>query len=220
MRSPTPPALNLTIATGFLLAANLAVHLVRLVLPPELDQTVLFHTGFIPSFFLVPGQGPVLPEVPTAWLTPFSYTFLHGDFLHLLVNMGFLLAFGTALERRLGAASFLAFYFFSGILAVAGTVALFWISQAPVLVIGASGAVAGLFGGAARFIFDGAIADAHLPIRRRRGLMLAVVFIGMNLVFGVIGFADFGGIRAIAWEAHITGFAVGYFCFPFFDRRS
>lgn len=217
------PALNLTAVTGGLIAANLVVHLVRLAMAPELDRTVLLRFGFAPSLFLTPTGALSLPPDPAHWLSPLTYSFLHGDFLHLLVNTGFLLAFGTLVERRLGSRRFLVFYLVMAVLSVGGTVTLYAITQVPVLVIGASGAVAGLFGAAARFAFTRRrlVPTAELPGPRRwpRGLLLAVLFIGINLVFGLIGLADFGGIRAIAWEAHITGFLAGVVLFPLFDRQ-
>jgi len=218
----SPPALNLTAVTGALIAANLAVHLVRLLLAPQLDQAVLLHLGFAPSLFVDPAGGFGPPAEAALWLSPLTYSFLHGDLLHLLVNTGFLLAFGTLLERRLGSRRFLAFYLLLALLSIAGTVAVYLLTRVPVLVIGASGAVAGLFGAAARFAFARRrlTLAAGQPARRGwpRGLLLAVLFIGINLAFGLIGLADFGGIRAIAWEAHITGFLAGAALFPLFDR--
>ena len=201
------PALNLTVATGGLIAANVAVHLVRLVMAPSLDRTVLMQFAFAPSLFMTASGGFSPPPEPMLWLSLITYSFLHGDFLHLLVNMGFLLAFGTLIERRLGARRFLAFYLVLALLSIAGTTALYLITRKPVLVIGASGAIAGLFGAAARFAFPGG-----------RGFWLGVVFIGINLAFGLISLSDFGGVRAIAWEAHIAGFLAGALLFPLFDR--
>jgi membrane associated rhomboid family serine protease len=209
VKPASPPALNLSPVTGWLLALNVAVHLVRLAMPAELERTLVLHAGFAPSYFLLPGYGLYLPEAVWPWLTPLSYAFLHGDFMHLVVNMGFLLAFGTAVERRLGGRRFLLFYLVTGVLALVGSTIAFWVSETAVLVIGASGAVSGLFGAAARFIFA----------ERRRGLTMIGVFLGVNLAFGLFGFATFGGIRAIAWEAHAAGLVFGYVLFPLFDRR-
>ena len=209
MSRASPPALNLTRATGGLLAINIVVHLARLAMSVEAEQQLLLGAGFLPSLFLVPGHGLMAPESALQWISPFSYGFLHGDALHLLVNMGFLLAFGTAVERRIGAGRFLIFYLLVGALAVIGTSLVFWLTLNPVLLIGASGAVAGLFGAAARFIFGR---------DRRRGLIMVAVFIGINLVFGLAGIANFGGLRGIAWEAHVAGLVLGYLCFPLFER--
>jgi membrane associated rhomboid family serine protease len=202
------PAFNITPGTGWLIAANLLVHLVRLALPAELDEGLLLALGFAPSAFLLPGYGFYWPESAFAWLSPVGYGFLHGDVFHLLVNVGFLLAFGTLLERRIGTRRMLALYFATLVLSVAGATIAYWITVQPVLMIGASGAVAGLFGGAARFAFP-----------KGRGMAMGLVFIGINLAFGLIGMTDYGGVREIAWEAHVAGFLAGAALFPLFDRR-
>jgi membrane associated rhomboid family serine protease len=202
------PAFNVSPATGALIAANVLVHALRLALPEESDQALLLSLGFAPSNFFAPGFGPVQPDGILPWLSPVSYGFLHGDLLHLLVNVGFLLAFGTLVERRLGRGRMLALYFVSMVLSVAGVVIAYWVTLQPVLMIGASGAVAGLFGAAAHFAFP----------RRHRGLWMGVVFIAINLVFGLVGMTDYGGVREIAWEAHVAGFLVGAALFPFLDR--
>ncbi len=207
VKPASPPALNLTRATGWLLGLNVAVHLLRLAMPHELEQGLVLHAAFAPSRFMMPGFGFYPPAEAEAWLTPFSSAFLHGDFMHLLINMGFLLAFGTAVERRLGLRRFLAFYLATGALALVGSSIAFWMTESAVLVIGASGAVSGLFGAAAHFIFT----------ERRRGLTMILVFLGVNLAFGLSGIASFGGIRAIAWEAHVAGLIAGYLLFPLID---
>ncbi|MDP6706549.1 MAG: rhomboid family intramembrane serine protease [Alphaproteobacteria bacterium] len=209
MRPASPPALNISRATAWLLGLNIAVHLARLAMPPELERSLIVHGGFAPSFFLAPGYGLTLPDEPLAWLTPVTYAFLHGDVMHLLINMGFLLAFGTAVERRLGLKRYLAFYLALGALALSGSTIGYWVSGEVVLVIGASGAVSGLFGAAARLMFA----------ERARGLTMIGLFLGINLVFGVTGIQTFGGVRAIAWEAHAAGLVLGYLLFPLFDHR-
>lgn len=84
-----------------------------------------------------------------------TYQFLHGDFWHLLGNAIFLVAFGTAVEKKLGHLSTGLVFLFSGIVA-----ALFWGQTVMPKVIevggsriryfapliGASGAVSGLIG--------------------------------------------------------------------------
>jgi membrane associated rhomboid family serine protease len=70
---------------------------------------------------------------------PFTYMFLHGDFMHLAVNMLVLFFFGPPLEARWGEREFFRFYVVSGL----GGVALSLIFQ-PVTIVGASAAMYGL----------------------------------------------------------------------------
>nr|WP_225755771.1 rhomboid family intramembrane serine protease [Actinotalea sp. Marseille-Q4924] len=120
--------------------------------------------------------------------------FLHstGMLLHIGFNMYALWLLGPMLERALGRWRFLALYLLS---TLGGTV-MFTLLASDVVdfrtgVVGASGAVFGLFG-------------ALLPVLRRlrqdaRGI---IVLVAIN---GVLGFV----VPGIAWEAHLGGFLVG-----------
>lgn len=80
------------------------------------------------------------PHAPSA--TQFiSYQFLHGDLMHLLMNMIFLWAFGNNVENRLGKIGYLFFYLAGGTIAGIGHCLG---EIAPVL--GASGSVAAVTG--------------------------------------------------------------------------
>ena len=70
---------------------------------------------------------------------PITYMFLHGDLMHLAVNMLVLFFFGPPLESRWGEREFLRFYVISGL----GGVALSFLFL-PAWVVGASAAVYGV----------------------------------------------------------------------------
>lgn len=125
--------------------------------------------------------------------------FLHSpdSLLHILLNMYTLWIFGQALEPVLGRVRFLALYLIS---AVGGSVG--YLLMNPLLVpgqglvglVGASGAIFGLFG-------------AMLLVQRQRGgdTRQLWVLIAIN---GVIGFL----IPHIAWQAHLGGLITGGLC--------
>ena len=46
-----------------------------------------------------------------AFYSLFTHMFLHGGFMHFAINMGMLMALGTAIENYWGVKKFLAFYF-------------------------------------------------------------------------------------------------------------
>jgi len=84
--------------------------------------------------------------LPGQWLpwelTLITYTFIHGNWAHLLGNMAFLWVFGDDVEDALGHFRFLVFYFLCGIL---GAIAHFLANPASHLpLLGASGAIAGV----------------------------------------------------------------------------
>jgi membrane associated rhomboid family serine protease len=164
-------------------------------------------------------------------LTLFSYAGLHGSLGHLAVNALSLLAFGSAVARRTGAARFLAL-FAAGCLA--GAITHFLVdreSLAPL--IGASAGVSALMGAAARFVFrpgaplgifrlDGDL-SYRLPrltlgelFRERRALIFLAVWIAVNIAIG-FGSLPLAGDSDIAWQAHLGGLAAGVFLLPLVD---
>jgi membrane associated rhomboid family serine protease len=70
--------------------------------------------------------------------------FLHGGWLHLILNMWTLYLFGPAVEDRLGSGRYLAFYLICGLVA-SFTHAIFNPNSA-VPALGASGAISGVLG--------------------------------------------------------------------------
>jgi membrane associated rhomboid family serine protease len=71
-----------------------------------------------------------------------SHQFLHGDIMHLLGNMFFLIICGFAVEAAIGHWRFLLFYLLSGVAAGFAQVASDWSSTTPL--VGASGAISGV----------------------------------------------------------------------------
>lgn len=219
--SPSPRALNVGSATGWLCALNVLVHAARgLLLSGYEDNRLIGEFAFAPELFFFAGL-PWETRALALGVRALASLFLHGDLTHLIVNMAFLLAFGTAVERRLGPARFVVFYLATGLLALGGAVGLYWYAGESLLVVGASGAISGLFGAASRFYFRAGptILVQGAPRRAPSGASLAVTFILVNLAFGLSGFDPMGGYRAVAWEVHIAGFLVGWLAFPLFDRR-
>ena len=75
-------------------------------------------------------------------ITPISYMFLHGGWMHLIGNMLFLYVFGDNVEDAMGHVTFLIFYLLCGIFAGYAHSVIAPNSSIPL--IGASGAVAGV----------------------------------------------------------------------------
>lgn len=71
-----------------------------------------------------------------------THQFLHGDIMHLLGNMFFLIVCGFAVEAAIGHWRFLAFYLLSGIAGGLAHAAADWESTTPL--VGASGAISGV----------------------------------------------------------------------------
>lgn len=135
--------------------------------------------------------------------------FVHGGWLHAGMNAAFALAFGAPVARLLGSgarggALFIAFYIMCGVLAGLGYAAIH--PQSTQLVIGASGAVAGLMGAAGRLMDrPGELSGLFAP----RVLSLGAAWLIVNLVMAVFGGFPGMGTGPVAWEAHLFGFAAG-----------
>lgn len=118
--------------------------------------------------------------------------FLHStNFMHIAFNMYALWILGNALEPAFGRARFLAIYLVS---ALAGSVGVLLLSPVDTVVVGASGAVFGLFG-------------ALFVVQKKRGgdLRQILVLLAINAAIGFI-------IPNIAWQAHLGGLVAGALC--------
>jgi membrane associated rhomboid family serine protease len=135
-----PIATNLRIAktpwiTYSIVAANVLIHL-----------TVTWNTDFVISDGVVRTFGfqPALFRNLSVLPTLVTSMFLHGDLLHLLGNMVFLLVFGRRVENQLEGINFLTFYLTTGISACLAHMFMQPNSSSPL--IGASGAISGVLG--------------------------------------------------------------------------
>lgn len=143
------------------------------------------------------------------WETLVTALFLHGGWMHALLNAGFALAFGAPVARffglnAAGVASFFAFYLACGALSSLAYAGIHPHQATPL--VGASGAVSGLMGAASRLI---AGRGRMGPIWSRPVLGMGAAWIIINLMVALIGFAPGAGDATVAWEAHLAGFAAG-----------
>ena len=103
------------------------------------------------------------------YITFFTTMFLHGGWVHLLMNMWMLWIFGNNIEDRLGHFVYVAFYLMGGIVATL----VFWYRDrtATMPVIGASGAVAAVLGGVRDDVSDRESADTGVFPPHQRSLI-------------------------------------------------
>jgi len=133
---------------------------------------------------------------------------LHGGWAHALMNAGFAIAFGPPIARLFSGAKggfiFFAYYIVCGLAGTLGYGLVHLGSDAPM--VGASGAVTGLLGGAIRLLgTNGRVRSLTDP----RVISTSVVILILNAVTGLIGFAPGADGAGIAWEAHAFGFLAG-----------
>ena len=199
-RPAAPPFMNLSKIPPFTrttVAAFLGVHMgLGLFLNEAAQAQVFFTLGFVPGRFTgATGEFPFL-----ALLSPLTYQFLHGSWLHVLINIISMLVMGMFFEKEFGA-RLTAFFFVVCGLAGAGLHFVLDPFSTQTL-IGASASISGLMGAVVILLFQ----RNALALRRiqKHGPWPIVVFwvlfmAGMGLLSG----------DSIAWQAHVGGFLAG-----------
>jgi len=141
---------------------------------------------------------------------PFTYLFLHGGLMHILINLLILWMFGCDLEHVWGARKFYRYYFTCGVgaglfnIAAAWTAAHFGKAGVDVATIGASGAIFGVL-----------IANAVLFPDRQVGLIFPPVVLSMRVFVGVMAAIEFfselsSGGDNVSHICHLGGILIGY----------
>ena len=150
-------------------------------------------SSWINHFFGLVALGPV-PGL-RLW-QPFTYIFLHGGLLHLLMNMLFLWMFGRELELVWGKKRFLNFFFLCGVGAglieiLVKVIPMSWGHMpSDIPTIGASGAIFGIL-----------MANAILFPDRRIWLFPLPVTIPMRPYVAVMGAIEFFGTLGSGGDA-------------------
>ena len=151
------------------------------------------------------------------WETLVTPLFLHGGWIHDLMNAVAALAFGAPVARLFGLGArgtlaFFVFYLVCGVLSSLGYVMAHPSSMLPV--VGASGAVSGLMGGASRLMERRGRLG---PLVSRTTVGMAVMWTVVNLIIGYVPVMPGMGGAGIAWEAHVAGYFAGLLLIgPFF----
>lgn len=163
-----------------LIAANVVMFVLT-----QLQPSISLQLMLVPAMLL---------ERPWTLIT---YMFLHAGTMHLLFNMLGLYFFGPRLEEEMGGRDFLYLYFISGI---AGALLSFLTPHA--WIVGASGAIFGVFLGYARFWpRETILIWGIIPLEARW-------FVGIMTALSIFG--GFSGGDNVAHFAHLGGFLGGY----------
>jgi membrane associated rhomboid family serine protease len=137
----------------------------------------------------------------------FTYMFLHGGLLHLILNMFVLFMMGPETERGMGWRQFALMYILSGVLAGVG-----WLivsgGDSGTYCVGASGAIFGIIGAFAALYPRREITVLLLFVYEMpmKAMTLALFLGGLEILF--LYFQPFGG--GVANAAHLGGGVAGY----------
>jgi membrane associated rhomboid family serine protease len=209
--------------------------------PPIWDRRtwrLLFSAAGAPAFVLLALLGLVLAaqtaEGPAPWgvsgqalaegrwHTVATHMFTHANLAHLLMNASVLLPLTPLVMVRLGAGPagwgrFGALYVGS---ALAGAALYLALNPGGLPMVGASGAIFGLWGAVARIGPDGGMVP--LLSRRIRDEVLLVAWINLMMVGVVFAIVQMEGgvIGSVGWESHVGGFLFGLFAMPWLAPRA
>jgi membrane associated rhomboid family serine protease len=202
----TAPTRYPPFVTWTLIGINCFVFFVQLGLTPAELEEFLLRFALIPARYSL--QSALTPDDFIPFIT---MMFLHGGWLHLIMNMWMLWLFGPAVEDRLGHSRFLLFYLGCGIAAALAQMASDPYSVIPAL--GASGAIAGVLGCTmALFPLSRVIVVVPILFLPLFFEVHAVVFIGLwfllQILQGTMALLE-PSDGGVAWWAHVGGFIAG-----------
>lgn len=190
--------------TYTLMAVNIAVFGLQMALHGPAGEALASALGMVPA--LVSGAAPPHDAPFPDQLTLVTYAFLHVDWLHVLTNMLFLWIFGDNIEDALGHVRFIAFYLACAV--AAALAQLLSDPSSPDVLIGASGAVAGVMGAyvllyphARVYVLARIVIPIPLPVP---AMWMLGLWIATQLLYALIGSPE-----PIAWWAHLGGFVAG-----------
>ncbi|MFK7840145.1 MAG: rhomboid family intramembrane serine protease [Bdellovibrionales bacterium] len=183
--------------TKIIITSIVIIHMILSVFIDDSTRLQLIQDfGFTATKFLG-GEG----WNALALITPITYNFLHGDWVHLGFNALMGLALCTFVERMFSTPTVIKYFFLCGI----GGAAVYYLinigSSAPV--IGASGSISGLFAAALLMMYEQGRFGAFTGKFANKGPWpLIWIWAGIMTFIGLV----FGGV---AWEAHLGGFLTG-----------
>ncbi|MBQ9185071.1 MAG: rhomboid family intramembrane serine protease [Bacteroidales bacterium] len=175
-----------------------------------LINIILFIATLINEHFMIGTFSLFYPASP--FFRPWqliTHMFMHGGFFHIFFNMYSLFLFGTVLERTIGSKKFVVFYFLCGIGAMllhlltvhlTGSIA----DKTIVPMLGASGAIYGLFIGYGMMFPDNILTLVFPPISLKAKWMM-LIFVVIELAIGIYDTSD-----GVAHFAHLGGALIGF----------
>ncbi len=194
--------------TKTLLIANVAVYLAQ-----------QFADNFLLTWFALwplATTGPVAPGMPAGFLPwqLITYSFLHGNELHILVNMLGLYMFGSEVERVLGQRRYVTYYFVSVLAAAVAQLVMSALNPGPAYpTVGASGGVFGLLLAYGMF-FPRRIIMLIIPPIPMQARYFVFIYAAIELYLGVTG-----TLAGVAHFAHLGGMLGGYLMLRYWRRR-
>src|SRR5256885_4984523 len=138
------PTRSVPVVTRALVLINVLAFFFELMLPRQGLEQIFYLFGIVPARFTDPGWAADVGFPAGTYWTILTHQFLHGSWLHLIVNMWTLWIFGDNVEDRMGSLRFAFFYLICG--STAGLTQVLTNPYSTLPSVGASGAIAGVLG--------------------------------------------------------------------------
>lgn len=123
-------------------AANVLAFACLVLVPGDVAETLFVDFGVVPRALTQSLDDGRFAVLISSAATLFTYTFLHGSWLHLTANMIFLWVFGDDVEAAMGHVRFAVFYLLCG--AIGAVVHVVSDPGSTAILVGASGAIGGI----------------------------------------------------------------------------
>jgi membrane associated rhomboid family serine protease len=217
----TAPCHSTPVITWGIMAVCIIIFIAMKIMPDQVSFRLLNLYGMVPIRYSYPQWAESYGLYFDGYLSFFTSLFLHGGWLHIIMNMWFMWIFSDAIEDRMGHMSFLIFYLLCGL--IASILQWYFDPKLAIPVVGASGAIAGVLG--AYFVlypFERVVlwlpvlflpVIVHVP---------AIAFLGLWVIIQLHNASTaivFGGAADVAWWAHLGGFASGMILYRFFLQK-
>lgn len=202
--SSTFPIVNISI-----IIINAAAFFYKLYLGPQWDA-LLQNYALIPAKFFNLLENN--PTNVTGMVVPFfTSIFMHGGWMHFIGNMWFLWIFGDNVEDSMGRGRYIIFYLLTGL--GASIVHAMFNVDSNLPTVGASGAISGVMGAYMILYPRGKVLTLipffFLLMVNIPALVFILIWIGIQIVQGVVSLGLPGHVGGVAWWAHIGGFIIG-----------
>lgn len=201
MRRGAPPVVW-ALAVAFL-AIEVTLYLSDIgILPRGMRGWAYRHFAFYAIVVRAAESGQQIPA--SYYWTFVTHAFLHGGFLHVVMNSAIFLALGAHLGRAVGSAVTVLIFLGSAVAGALGFALLTSESQQFVPMVGASGGIFGMLGAMKCWEWRHV---SRLGLPKRRFWSTIIAFVAINVLLSVFSGLAGGGV---AWEAHLGGFVAGW----------
>ena len=186
-------------------------------------NVIMFVATLINENFMIGTFSMFYPASPFfRFWQPITHLFMHGGFFHIFFNMYSLFLFGTVVERAIGSKKFVVFYFLCGLGAMLLHLLTMYLTADPLTqaltpMLGASGAIYGLFIAYGMMFPDSILTLVFPPVSLKAKWMM-IIFVGIELVIGIADARGTGLSDGVAHFAHLGGALIGFLVILFWKK--